>query len=368
SITKQFTAAVILKLQEQKKLSLDDKITKYFPGYPKGDSITIRNLLTHSSGIFNYTENQKFMQSGAFKATSKDSMLALFRDVPLNFAPGTKYSYSNSGYVLLGQIIEKVTGKSYESNIHDLVFRPYKMSNSGFDFKNLASDDKATGYNVYREMIKMPASVADSTTTYSAGAIYSTTGDLLKWHNALQSTTLLSKKSLALAYTPMLDKYALGWVVDTVFAKRTVMHGGGIFGFNTNIQRLPEDDVVVVLLCNMNIAGLEQISRGLLSIVYNQPYEVPKGKVAIKVDEKILQQYVGEYELKPGVTMKIMLANGNLKVQVTGQQAFDMFAESEDKFFLKIVEASAVFHRDAEGKVDKLIWTQGIVQEAKKIK
>ncbi|MET0244611.1 MAG: serine hydrolase domain-containing protein, partial [Flavitalea sp.] len=293
SITKQFTSAIILKLQEQRKLNIDDKISKYFPGYPKGDSITIKNLLTHTSGIFNYTENQKFMQATMSKVVSKDSLMAQFRDVPLNFSPGTKYSYSNSGYVLLGLIIEKITGKPYETVIREQIFGPLKMTNSGFDFKNLKSDDKAAGYSIYKQSIKMTAVIADSTTSYSAGAIFSTTGDLLKWHNALQSTKLLSKQSLQQAYAPLLEKYALGWAVDTIFGQQTVMHGGGIFGFNTNIQRLPGDDVVVVLLCNMNIGGLEQISRNLLSIVYERPYEIPREKTAIRVDENILQQYVG---------------------------------------------------------------------------
>lgn len=368
SITKQFTAVVVLKLAEQKKLALSDKLSKFFTGYPKGDSITIQHLLTHSSGIYNYTENQQFMRSEAVKPATAEKMMAMFRDMPLNFTPGTKYAYSNSGYLLLGYIIEKVTGKKYEAVVREMIIAPLKMDKTGFDFTNLRSPDKATGYTMMNELVKFPATIVDSSVSFSAGALYSTVGDLKKWHRAMQDFRIISKTSTALAYTPYKSGYGFGWTIDTVYKKRVVEHGGGIFGFNTFISRVPEDDVVVVILNNMNIGGLEQIARSLLAIVYDQPYELPKERKEVAVAESILHEYAGNYELIPGFIMKVSVMNGKLKVQPTGQPAYDLFAQSENVFFMKVVEAQATFVRGADGKVEKMLWVQnGKEQTGKRI-
>src|SRR6187455_1847958 len=146
SVTKQFTSAVILKLQEEKKLSVSDKLSKYFPGYPKGDSITIEQLLTHTSGIFNYTNNGTFMENEVTKSASREKIMALFKDKPLDFSPGTGWNYSNSAYSLLGYIIEDVTKMPYEQVVRKYIFTPLQMTHSGFDFTHLKINEKATGY------------------------------------------------------------------------------------------------------------------------------------------------------------------------------------------------------------------------------
>ena len=369
SVTKQFTATVILQLQEQKKLSVHDKLAKYFPGLPGADTITIEHLLTHTSGIYNYTNDGKFMASEATKPATQEKIIALFKDKPLDFEPGTKWSYSNSGYMLLGYIIEKVTGKTYEQEVRERIFKPLGMTHSGFDFTHLASLDKATGYTVYKEQMKLPAGIVDSSVSYAAGSIFSTVNDLWQWHKGLMKHSIIKAFSLEKAYTPYKNDYGYGWVIDTVFGKRQVSHGGGIFGFNTNFARIPADDVCVVLLSNMNTGSLGPMNRSILAILYNQPYEVPKEKVAIYVDTTILQQYAGEYELQPGFIITLRVDNGVLKGKATGQGEFDMFAETENKFFLKVVDASAEFVKDADGKVTTMIWKQGGKEmPAKKIK
>ena len=162
SITKQFTSAIILRLQEMKKLSVQDKLSKYFPALSFADSVTIENLLSHTSGIFNYTNNADFMKTEAVKPASQEKIFALFKDKPLEFVPGSKYNYSNSGYMLLGYIIEKVTGKPYEKVMHETVFTPLHMDHSGFDFTSLQSPDKATGYFALTKDANTPATVVDS--------------------------------------------------------------------------------------------------------------------------------------------------------------------------------------------------------------
>ena len=211
SITKQFTSAVILKLQEEKKLSVSDKLSKYFPGYPKGDSITIRQLLTHTSGVFNYTNDGEFMKNEMTKPATREKMLALFKDKPLDFSPGTGWNYSNSGYLLLGYIIEDVTKKTYEQAVRKYIFTPLQMTHSGFDFTDLKSNKKATGYFNLDEKENAAAPIVDSSVSFSAGAIYSTTGDLYLWHEALQKNMILSKEQQEMAYTPVKNNYGYGW-------------------------------------------------------------------------------------------------------------------------------------------------------------
>lgn len=369
SVTKQFTATIILQLQEQKKLSVQDKLSKYFPAFLWADSITIENLLTHTSGIYNYTNNGKFMSTEATKPASQEKIFALFKDKPLDFKPGTDFSYSNSGYMLLGYIIEKVTGQPYEQVVRERIFKPLGMTHSGFDFAHLADPNRATGYNVYTEKIKLPSLIVDSSASFAAGAIYSTVNDLWEWHKGLMKNTIIKAATQEKAYTPYKNNYGYGWAIDTVFGKRRIAHDGGIFGFVSLFVRIPADDACVVLLANMGTGALGNISKGILSILYNQPYEVPKEKVAIRVDSSILQQYVGEYELKSGFTITIRVENNALKGRATGQAEFDMFAETKNKFFLKVVDASAEFVKDADGKVVTMIWTQGGAEiPAKKVK
>jgi CubicO group peptidase (beta-lactamase class C family) len=369
SITKQFTSAVILRLQEKKKLSVHDKLSKYFPALPFADSVNIENLLTHTSGIYNYTNNADFMKTEAVKPTSQEKLFALFKDKPLEFEPGSKFSYSNSGYILLGYIIEKVTGKPYEKVIHEMIFTPLQMSHSGFDFAALSSPNRATGYFSLSKTDNTPATIVDSSASFAAGAIYTTVGDLYKWDRSLYTEKIISKASLKDAYTPRKDKYGFGWSIDTAYAKPVYKHGGGIFGFSTDILRSPEEDICIILFDNKGDGSLEKIAEGLNAILHNKPYEIPKEKIVIAVDSSVLKQYVGEYELAPNFILAITLEEGKFMVQATGQGKAELFAEKENFFFLKVADVQVEFTKNADGKTDKLILHQGgRVTPAKRIK
>ncbi|MEO6917087.1 MAG: serine hydrolase domain-containing protein, partial [Chitinophagaceae bacterium] len=299
SITKQFTSTVILKLQEEGKLSVKDKLSKYFPGYPKGDSVTIENLLTHTSGIYNYTNDNDFMTNKIAIPTNMESMLAIFRDKPYTFSPGKGYNYSNSGYLLLGYIIQKVTGKPYETMIRELIFKPLKMNHSGFDFTHLADPDKAKGYFTYTSTSQIAAPIVDSSVSFAAGAIYSTVEDLFKWSQAVNEGKILKPASWAMAYTVVKNKYGYGWIIDSIYGKRMITHGGGIHGFNSDMMRIPQDGVTIVLLNNMSNPKLGEISSAIAAILNNKPYKLPIINKAMAVSEEILKKYIGEYELAP---------------------------------------------------------------------
>lgn len=270
SMTMAFTAALILKLAEQQKLSLDDKLSKYIPSYLRGDEITIRHLLTHTSGIYDILKDPKAV-AGNSKPRSRAELLSFFINKPLDFTPGMKYSYSNSGYILLGLIIENVTEKPYQTVVRELILKPLKMKHTGFDFAGLTGDDKAMGYSKYTKEIQEESIPWDSTATFSAGSLYSTVEDLYRFHKGLQHHKLFSKASMELATTPYLEGYGPGGRIDTLYDKKIVSYVGNIPGFTGYFGRIQEDNSCVILLDNISNQEIERIGQSIFGIMYHQP-------------------------------------------------------------------------------------------------
>ncbi len=358
SVTKQFTSAVILRLQEQKKLSVKDKLSKYFTGLPHADKITIENLLNHTSGIYNYTNDASFMANEITKPHTREVMMALFSSKPLDFEPGTSWNYSNSGYMLLGYLIENITRKPYERVVREMILEPLQMNNSGFDFTHLQSEYKATGYSIFDDQNKVRAPTVDSSVSFSAGALYSTIDNLYKWERAVSANKILSRDSWKIASTPFRNKYGYGWQIDSLYNRTVVSHGGGIHGFNSNLFRIPEEDIAIIILSNKNTPYLNAITKGLAAIMLNEKYELPSARVQIALPDSVLKQYVGEYELSPAFKIAITFSNGGLKAQATGQPAFDLYPEKEDFFFLKVVDAQIKFQKAQDGKIEEMILYQ----------
>ncbi len=357
SITKQFTSAIILQLLEQNKLSLQDSLTKFIPDYPNGGKITIEHLLTHTAGVYNYTNDVNFMVNETAHPINRDSLVNRFKYKPLDFAPGQKFSYSNSGYILLGYIIEKVTGQPYFQVVRQRIFQPLHMEHSGFDFTHLVSPDKAIGYTSPDSTT--PASIVDSSVSFAAGAIYTTVGDLYKWDRALRAGRIISPASQEKAYTPHLAQYGYGWMIGTLHGKKVVEHGGAITGFVSDIRRIPEDGTCIVVLDNQpNDADPTKISRDIAAILDGKDVKLPASKIAITVDTAILRQYVGVYQVSPTFSIAVTLGGGRLYGQATGQGKFELFAEKKDQFYLKVIEAEVEFVRGADDKVEKMILHQ----------
>ncbi|HEX8462557.1 MAG TPA: serine hydrolase domain-containing protein, partial [Segetibacter sp.] len=231
SVTKQFTAAIILGLEKEGKLSVKDKLSKYFPEYAHASKITVEDLLHHVSGIYNYTNDKDFMQNRVTQPLTEAAFWNLIKDKPLDFEPGTQYNYSNSGYSILGYIIRKVSKQPYETIVRQRIFQVAGMTHSGFDFTNFSSPEKSTGYSLFNKETAIPAPIVDSTVAYSAGAIFSTVRDLYKWNPALNSGKIISAADLERAYKPYKQNYGYGVGIDSIFGKRRISHGGGIHGF-----------------------------------------------------------------------------------------------------------------------------------------
>ena len=367
SITKQITAAVIMELQQEGKLSVHDKLSKYFPGFTNGDKITIENLLTHTSGIHNYTEDSVIMKNDVTKHYSQDQMMTLFKSYRPDFEPDAKWSYSNSAYSILGYIIEKVENKPYEQVVRQRIFQPLGMNNSGFDFTHLSNPNKTTGYFSLSPKAAV-APIVDSTIAFSAGAIYTTVGDLYKWDRAIYTDKILKPESWKAVFTPYKNKYGYGWSIDSAFGKPFVAHSGGIHGFSSYIIRFPQDEAVVIAFDNSSSSALGTIARDVAAIMFNQPYKVPAARKEVKIDTVILKQYVGDYEIAPGFIITISFKDGGLKAQPTGQGIFDLYAEKENLFFLKVVDAEVEFIKDANGVVTQMILHQNGDHPGKKIK
>lgn len=290
SITKQFTAFLIVKLAEDGKLKLDVPITTYLPDYPKetGDQITIHHLLTHTSGIPNYTATPNFLRDKSRNAYAPADFVKTFNKLPLEFKPGEKFNYSNSGYFLLGYIIEKVTGKTYEQYLQETILTPLKMENTGFDHSEVILKNRASGYEKQgKKMVN--SSFIDMSIPYAAGSLYSTVEDLYIWDQALYTTKLLSEKSMESLFKPYIkawdESYGYGWFISEANngdkgKLKIIEHGGGINGFNTIISRVPADKNLVVLLNNTGGTVLGEMNDAIRAILYNQPFNQPKKSLA----------------------------------------------------------------------------------------
>lgn len=358
SITKQFTAASILLLEERGKLKTDDVVKKYMPDAPAAwDKITIYNLLTHTSGIPNFTSFPDYRSTEA-TPTTPEKLVARFRDKPLDFQPGEKWSYSNSGYVLLGYLIEKISGKSYQDFVEENLFKPLGMNDSGYDSNSAIILHRAYGYSRGPNG-PVNAGYIDMTIPFSAGGLYSTTHDLLKWEQGLFGGKVLSAASLKKMTTPYKENYACGLVVQTVNGHPEIEHGGGIEGFNTDLAYYPDDKLTVVVLANLNGGAPEEIATKLAAVVHGDKVVLPSERKEITVSPDILAKYVGTYELAPAFSIVITLEGGQLMEQATNQPKFPIFAESETKFFLKVVDAQIEFIKNDKGDVTALVLHQG---------
>ncbi|WZP00847.1 serine hydrolase [Isosphaeraceae bacterium EP7] len=353
SITKQFTATGILILAERGKLAVEDPVGKYLDDAPAAwEKVTIHHLLTHTSGIPSYTDDPAFMKVNMVPQTV-GSMVAGIKAKPLDFEPGSKYHYNNSGYFLLGAIIEKVSGMTYEAFLGAEIFKPLEMTETGYDHHETVLPNRASGYDRRGSELRN-APHLDMSLPYAAGSLYSTVGDLYKWDRALKAGKLLSGKSFEAMYTPFKDNYAYGWAVTDFKGHKIIGHGGGINGFSTDFARFPDDDLCVIVLCNVNPSKPGEVARNLASIAFGEDVPLPRTRVKAKVDPKIYDDYVGEYRLTPKMTIKVTRDGDRLITQGTGQGKLEIFPESETAYFPEEVDALLTFVKE-DGKVTHIM-------------
>jgi CubicO group peptidase (beta-lactamase class C family) len=278
SLTKQFTAACILLLQERGRLSVQDPVSRYLADLPDAwRPLTIHQLLTHTSGIPNYVADPQIKELNRTGATPRE-LLAVVAKKPLEFTPGTKWAYSNTGYVLLGMVIEKLSGQSYDDFLKNNIFKPLGMTNSGYDRAADILKERASGYQI-KDGHAVNADFIDMTIPFAAGGIYSTAEDMYRWNEALmQKGKLLSADSLQQMFTPYSEAeyqgqhYGYGVVISQEkFGKLFYYHGGGVHGFSSVIQRYPKEQVCIVVLSNLDSSKPWDLGDHIASDLFDQP-------------------------------------------------------------------------------------------------
>lgn len=368
SITKQFTAAAILKLAEQGKLSLDDTLDKYYPDFPRASDVTLKQLMTHTSGIHSYTDKKEFL--GRVKQPIEPAKLIEWfkNDLP-DFVPGKGFHYNNSAYFLLGEIVAQVSGKSFADYLRETFFEPLGMKNTGIFVNASPPSNMALGYSLVSEKLE-PALDWDMSWAGGAGALYSTVGDLFLWNEALYGGKVLNPESLMGATTAItlpenVDgmKYGYGLILSEMKRLPTIGHGGGLNGWSCDLLRLPEQHCTVVVLTNA-LPGPPKltpgaISRGLAEKLLEEEIkklpELPEDK---SIDPQTFQQFVGRYDYKSGI-MTISVDGDAIYSQITGQDKLRIYPKGKDTFFWKVADAEVVFLRDDKGAVNAARHTQG---------
>lgn len=359
SITKQFAAAGVLKLVDDGKVALDDPVSKFVPGYPNGDAITVGMLLDHTSGIRSYTSIPEIMSGGGIlKDVSTAQLIDSFKDVAPDFAPGADYRYNNSAYVLVGAVIEAASGQSWDGYLREVFFAPLGMAHTrgGNATAHATIPGVVAGYTS-RDGTWAPAQYISMSQPHAAGALVSSVDDLLTWNRALHEGKLLSERSYRAMVTPTGkaagSRYGFGIVADTFRGEPMLQHGGGIFGFNTYLLYMPGPDISVAVLQNTDdtrgAPGAETAARMLAAMVVGKPY--PE-KTPIPVDAATLRQYAGVYRIDAETTHVLRVDDGRLRVQrLPGGQSLALIPVATDVFLFDEGLSRIVFERDVAGAV-----------------
>ncbi len=358
SVTKQFAAAAVLKLAEEGRLSLDDPLTRFVPGFPNGDAVSVRMLLDHTSGIRSYTDIEAIMAGGGImRDLDTAALVATFKDEKPEFAPGEGWRYNNSGYVLVGAVIEAASGKPWHAYLDEALFKPLGMAHTGYGNEAEAVIPGHVGGYTRNSERWARARHLSMTQPHAAGALVSTVDDLLKWNRALHEGRVLRQASHAAMVTPAgkaaENDYGFGISAGTLRGRPKFDHGGGIFGFSAYLLYLPEDEVSVAVLYNADagrpgMLGTGRIAQLLAAQAIGRPY--PQ-KTPIEVDETTLRGYEGVYRIDQDAARTLRVVDGRLTSQRTGGQAYPLIPVAADTFLFEEGFSRIVFERDANGAV-----------------
>lgn len=354
SITKQFTAIGILKLQEQGILKLTDSIQKYLPNFPvKRKTITIEHLLTHTSGLKEITELDVFYEKLMKNGSEPDSLVNYFKNFPLEFDPGEKFSYNNSGYHLLGLIIEKASGLEYNEYIKINLLNVAEMTNTIADNNSALIDKRVSGYENGSNGIQN-ATYIDMSIPFSGGNLISTTEDLNKWYKALFNYKIVSKTSLNIAHEPFKlndgtnSKYGYGWFIDTLQGEKIITHEGGINGFLSSVWFVPSTKTLTVVLSNCTCNPTVNTAKKLTAYAIGKPLsEIKK----VKIDNTILTKYSGTY-LMDGERWVISIKDGDLYFSFENGNGHPIYANSINEFFAEDWDSKFFFFEKDDGSIE----------------
>lgn len=354
SITKQFTAVAVLMLEQEGKLKVSDEIQKYIPSYPKKEQpITVEHLLTHTSGIPSYTSIPGWMTSKIREDLSVSEMIDEWDDMDLEFEPGTQWKYNNSGYFMLGAVIEAASGMSYGDFIEKKIFAPLEMQSSFYDSETRIILKRVQGYQPQGAFDYANAPFLDMDQPGAAGGLMSTVDDLAKWDAALYTDKLLSAEARERLWTSykLADGedtgYGYGWAVGEHNGKRIIHHSGGIFGFATLGIRVPEEKLYIAVLSNGHRQGAGGSAQQAALAMLGDPYDFK----AVPMEAKDLERFVGVYRMDEENVRVVTVENGQLFTQRTGGPKLPAMPMGDNSFFYP--DSTIRFRFDTDGDTVK---------------
>ncbi|MPZ18337.1 MAG: serine hydrolase [Luteitalea sp.] len=358
SITKQFTAAAVLLLEEDGKLRVQDPVSVHVADAPEAwKGIRIHHLLSHTSGIPSFTSFPEYRELKLTEMSAAD-IVKVFRDKPLEFEPGTRFQYSNSGYLLLGFLVEKISGQSYEELLRSRIFGPLEMKNSGYDHNRAIVTHRAAGYTRGPDGNPQNADYINMSVPHAAGGLYSTTTDLCRWVRGLFGGEVLSDASLKKMITANLESYGYGLVTGKSSGHTFVAHGGGIEGFNTDLRYFPDEQMCVTVLSNVNTSATGAMADELAKLAFGEQVTLHSERKEIPLDSETLAKYAGVYQSDGGPTMTITLEDAGLMSRLGNQPKLQIYPESKTTFFPKEVAAELVFSIDVAGNATGFVLRQ----------
>jgi len=353
SLTKQFTAAAILQLQERGLLDINDPIIDYLPQYPEkqGSKITIHHLLTHSSGLVDYLSDP-FIIINRTQSFSPSKLMDFFINKDLLFPPGSTFYYSNSNYVVLGAIIEAVAKQSYEAYLHHNIFKPLKMNTSGYARREAGLPSRATGYTITDKGKMVEALPVHFSVMHTAGALYTTINDYFRWYKSMYTEKILDRNSTIKLITPQFEKYGYGWYIDIRNGRWVAYHDGYLDGFYSYIEFWPDEHMIIAVFGNLDTSPIPKIAHGLSSIMMDWPYDFPIEKEPIDIDADIYHDYVGVYEVVPEEYRWVNVENDSLYTHLWGELSSRLEPAGLDTFFFSLDNTKFMtFVRDSLGKI-----------------
>lgn len=364
SITKQFSAAIILQLASEGKLSLDDKLSKFLPDYPKpGADATVAQLLNHTVGVQSYTAIPGFMAGDApAKAVTTEQLIAMFKDMPSPSKPGEKYEYNNSGYVLVGAVIEKVTGKPWHEVVEERIARPLGLKSVRYGVLENETANMATGYT-RREGKVTPAKPIHMSIPHAAGALIGTVEDLARWNSALHGGKVIPSAWHAKMVTPTklpdgtIEQYGFGIGNRDVRGRKAVGHGGGIFGFSTDSVYLPDEDLFVAVFTNSDEPQTDpaMVMLKLAALAVGDPFPAFEKQA---LDAKAVEPWIGVYKVSNG-ERRLFMRDGKLFTQRSGGPELEAVAAGGGRYFYETSLTWFELKRDSAGTPVMAMYQQG---------
>ncbi|GAB5539103.1 MAG: hypothetical protein Salg2KO_12060 [Salibacteraceae bacterium] len=352
SITKPFTAMAILLLEQDGKLSLTDKLSKYFPDFPKSDSVSIQQLLTHTSGIRDYHFFKDWKQRSKTELTPMDVIDQVKTD-PYRFAPGTSFRYSNTGYIFLGLIIEKVSGQHFEDYIKERILNPLDLDQTGVITNETKPKHLALGYTTDPEKTTLSEYI-NYNQPFTSGNMYSTVWDLQKFTKAVMTSTLLPIEKTHEIFDPNHKYYGYGWGFRDFDGTKAYGHYGGMNGYWGSVTYIPDQETFICFLTNDDNTPKYTITRDLIKLLEEDSVDMPLPYDYRKTSQMTIDHISGSYLIKPGDTLTVNQQNDKLLLQETGQIAYELFQVGENRFVMTMQEFDVSFDKDS-------IYFQGMV-------